>query len=356
MNGPTPIDEVGTGPDLLERVVTHAGMILAMLVIVSAICIIGVPILQARDNFDHRNEARRIVIQICGGLFAVLGFSLAIVRIRHTQRDIQLKESAERSSRYLKCAEMLGSIRVGDSGGQLPNIESRLGAIYALEKFAEDSGSDYPTVVRLLAQYIRMHARSSPIHPPPASSDQPLKQTPISEGPLDPLLDTVRFDVQTAIQVIVKAPPKDCSADRRINLRGAFLKDLRLDAANFQNATLDRVSLAGAELEGANLQHASLVGAVLSFANLANASLQGANLTSSDLIGSDLTTAHFDRGTVFHDADLSKCKFFIQGKETEQSRGLDPNQLLETRNWDTAEFSLPFRQELGLLSRTSAPE
>ena len=63
--------------------------------------------------------------------------------------------------RYTKAVEQLGSDK----------IEVRLGGIYALERLMRDSSTDQPTIVEVLAAYIRQHAPLS--HPALAVSAAP---------------------------------------------------------------------------------------------------------------------------------------------------------------------------------------
>jgi hypothetical protein len=65
------------------------------------------------------------------------------------------------TDRYTKAVEQLGSDK----------IEVRLGGIYALERLMRDSPTDQPTIVEVLAAYIRQHApRTNPAPVAPALS------------------------------------------------------------------------------------------------------------------------------------------------------------------------------------------
>jgi hypothetical protein len=80
--------------------------------------------------------------------------------------------------------------------------------------------------------------------------------------------------------------------DIRPNLRGAFLKDAKLEFADLHGADLARSVLCGADLTGANLTNADLARANLHAAKLHNCTLVGANLAGADLSGAELVGAN----------------------------------------------------------------
>jgi hypothetical protein len=149
-----------------------------------------------------------------------------------------------------KAIEQLGSEK----------LDVRIGGIYALERIARDSARDHPTVMEVLAAFIREHSREP----------RPLRVPADSSAPERP----ARPDVQAALTVIGR---RDASHDGwwHIGLTGAVLPGALLFYTN-----LTHVRLAGADLTGANL-----VGADLTEANLAGAILAGANLTGAELTG-----------------------------------------------------------------------
>ena len=65
-------------------------------------------------------------------------------------------EQGHITDRFTKAIEQLGKL-----DGERPNIEVRLGAIYALERIAIDSPRDQWTIMEILTAYVRQNA------PPP---------------------------------------------------------------------------------------------------------------------------------------------------------------------------------------------
>jgi hypothetical protein len=147
-------------------------------------------------------------------------------------------------------------------------------ACYTLERVARDSPKDQPTVVKVLAAFIRENSREQ--WPLPGSGHSRDRLT--------------RPDVQTALDVI---GGRDTSHDehRSIDLSDADLTCAYLREANFKRAALPRATLTGANLTGAILADAKLTDADLTNARLPEADLTGADLTGADLTGADLTGA-----------------------------------------------------------------
>ncbi len=90
--------------------------------------------------------------------------------------------------------------------------------------------------------------------------------------------------------------------DKRANLRGFYMRDVKIPNADLRYAVLQKSSLQNADLSGSNLSYADLRGADLSYADL-----RGADFTGADLTGACLSEAVIEN-TVFNNADLSKIE------------------------------------------------
>jgi uncharacterized protein YjbI with pentapeptide repeats len=234
-----------------------------------------------------------------------------------------------------------------------PNLEVRIGAIYALERIAQDSDRDHVQIMEILCAYIRQNA------PAPAEDYWPELEMKDSEdeGPLEAdWVDrlnafrkaqeeakaklSIREDIQTALTVIgrrstkqrrleagrgVEAPvpfdipcpdydgPKEnhdyaalhvyrvnlntwlaalkCFEGYRLDLRGANLRGADLSDADLNGALVIGTYLQGADLSRARLQGSDLMDARLQGADLGLAQLQGAFLRTAQLQGADLGLA-----------------------------------------------------------------
>lgn len=252
-----------------------------------------------------RDAARGRLLTLAAGLFA-LG---ALV---YTARNFTLSRAGQVTDRYTKAIEQLGSDK----------LDVRIGGIYALERIARDSPRDHPTVIEVLAAFIRVHSREQLPFP---AHDQ---------SGADSSERTTRPDIQAAVTVIGRRNPRHDrrpvsldSADlpgailndtdfsrafltrthladaylARADLTGAFLSDADLTRAELTFTNFTGALLADADLPGADLTHADLTRALLFNASLAGAGLLSANLTDADLTGNNLTDA------LLNDADLTRA-------------------------------------------------
>ena len=212
--------------------------------------------------------ARDQPLAVGAGLFAVGALLGAAQNSILSRRMLKLTRQRPVTGQYASTIEKLGS----------DQLHVRIGAIYALERAARDSATDYPAVMGVLTAFILEHSRE------PWARVWP--------------------DVQAAVTVIGRRTqerdirPIDligaslAFADLRgAFLRGAFLSGANLIRANLHGADLPRANLSGAFLGGANLHGANLGGADLHGANLHGAGLHGADLRGADLDGADLLYA-----------------------------------------------------------------
>jgi uncharacterized protein YjbI with pentapeptide repeats len=206
-----------------------------------------------------RDAARGRLLQLGAGLFA----AAALI---YTARNFTLSRTGQVTDRYTKAIEQLGA------GG----LDVRIGGIYALERVARDSARDHPTIMEVLAAFIREHSHEQ--WPPPVGNEP---------GAAPPARGT-RPDVQAAVTVLGR---RNTRHDRqRINLAGADLTGAVLYRANLTRANLTGADLTRAALAGADLTRASLTGATLIRANVAD--LTGASLAEAILAPTDLTGAN----------------------------------------------------------------
>ena len=216
-------------------------------------------LLQARDAARGRLLTLGAGIFAAGALiFTARNFTLARHQLEVSRQTIELTDQAQRrtlelteqgqvTDRYTKAIEQLGSDK----------LDVRIGGIYALERIARDSARDHPTVMDVLAAFIREHSRERPT---------------ATDRDLDDLPPVPRRDVQVAITVIGR---RDSNRDRgqinlaRSNLRGADLRKADLAGATFFKADLTGAVLLDAQAALAVFRQAELSDAILMGANLA---------------------------------------------------------------------------------------
>ncbi len=214
----------------------------------------------AKDRAAAEASTRTGLVAGFAGL-AALG-SLAV-----TARTYRLTQQGQIADRYTKAIAQLGDEK----------LDVRLGGIYALERIAEDSKRDHPTVVEVLSAFVRERTAVTPrVRPVDRRTAHPLS--------LSSRVKKLGVDVQAALTVLGRLPKR----------RGVSRGDVGgadLTGANLRSADLTGANLTRANLSGAFLTDADLTGAFLADADLTEAFLAGANLSGASLAGANLTKA-----------------------------------------------------------------
>ncbi|MEH1885230.1 pentapeptide repeat-containing protein [Nostoc sp.] len=230
-------------------------------------------------------------------------------------------------------------------------IETRTGAIYALERVAQDFPKEHWTIMEILTAFVRENApiqavkveQQKPEYSPDAYSgkrrggSRPTQQL---EQNLHEELPIIRTDIQAALTVIGRRNLLEDPKDQKLDLRHIDIRRADLLGVNLQQADLRGSDLSGADLRGADLSEAdlngaklvrsilyetkflkaSLCGANLCWANLNRANLSGANLRSANLSGASLRVANLQGANLYKAnlqqatlkvANLSGAKLFL---------------------------------------------
>lgn len=259
-----------------------------------------------------------------------------------TREQNDLTEQSQITDRYSKAVEQIG--RQGPE-----YVQVRLGGIYALERIARDSRRDQPTIIEVLAAFVRTasakpeNGGTCPNQPPRVDLQAVLTVLGRRDSIHDQhtvidlqnsclrgsglrgadLTHTVLVGADLTNALLVGANLSGANLSTA-DLTGAVLGDANLSGANLNtthlagavlgDANLSRTSVIAANLRGAVLINANLRGANLSRANLSTADLYHANLSTADLTSTDLRGAHLARadltgtdlgGTDLRDADLT---------------------------------------------------
>ena len=232
------------------------------------------------------------VFAILSGIGAVFGFYTSIIRT-------ETQEQGLITDRINKATEGLGK---NDENGK-PIIEVRLGALYSLERIAQDSIRDHMQIIKILCAYARHN------------------------GGLQDKAEKPREDVIAAVTIIGQRDRwpngrrlirREASEAYHLDLRDCDLRNINIYKANLSNALLNGVDLRGAvlraiNLQNANLHNADLRGAELTFGNLKSARFQNANLSDAKFGRANLESAGFNDATMikadFSHANMTKASF-----------------------------------------------
>lgn len=207
------------------------------------------------------------------------------------------------TDRYTKAVELLGR----------QEMFVRVGGAFALERLMNDSRSDHPVIVDVLASFV--HGRA-PVHGPSEASQTPNSEKSVGARPRELRPDE---DVQSALAVLARR--RRLPGERPVDLHGTDLSGARLGGANLAEAdlrgcvlrdarlndcVLAKAKLNGSDLSDASLDRAILVGTFLIKANLADSVLRGAVLRGPEL-GDSILTGAFMQDVVLDGADLTRA-------------------------------------------------
>ncbi|MEH2420674.1 MAG: pentapeptide repeat-containing protein [Nostoc sp.] len=238
-------------------------------------------------------------------------------------KNAEAVQDKQISERFAKAIEQLGNEK----------IETRLGAIYTLERIAKDSKDYHWTIMEVLTAFVRENASFKDL------SDNNTRNTDsliiVNTWSYQKLKEieqesNLQTDIQAALTVIGRRKSENDLENQRLNLSNINIRGADLSKANLQGANLIEANLQGAFLMKANLQEAYLSKANLQRANLSKANLQGANLIEASLQGgflieaslqgADLSKANL-QGAVLWKANLQEA--FLRGAENLESYQLE---------------------------------
>jgi hypothetical protein len=262
-----------------------------------------------------------------------LGADKAVKRHRMNQRGIFLYENGSDGEPDLK-KPIFDELT-------LPNLEMRIGSVYALERVANESAADRPQILEILCAYVSNNFDT------PGTFPHPSLETYDKVEP-DPGLDK-RFrggaeGLGRDWASKLKKPRPDTLAAISVILRISkrFDKDAHNQPLTFSGANLQQADLGGANLVGARFENCQLDGANLEKADLsdvefASCSLIGASINGAELIGTQFKKSRLEcvnagsiknmsgclfwdcdcSGAMFDEADLSNCDFdYVTARKT----------------------------------------
>ena len=176
----------------------------------------------------------------------------ALSALVFTALSLSATEQGQFTDRYTRAMDQIGTL--GED-----HLQTRLGAVYALERLAHDSPRDQPTIVQVLSAFVRANLPQATPQATllPFGSPAPLPCPPAAVSP-----HSLSLDVQAALTVLG-----------------------RRDHTSDNGAVTD-------------LHNTCLTSVDLSHVNLAGADLAGANLMGSDLTEAHLDGARYDQHTV----------------------------------------------------------
>ena len=293
---------------------------------------------------------------------AVVGLPFLIWRTWIADRQNQISREGHYTEVFGKAVELLGATRNSEGGTLVPVVESRVGAIFSLERLSKISQTDYGSIVETLSAYVREQCGVRSIFAYEGtdpdeegiSAEEKSMRTKRWVGALqewvmnlkqDPLAN--RADIAAALTVLSRrkegrhwtAATNQGEVDPNLsgaNLQGAnlwaitkgFVDDVSIGGAHLEGAVLDGSCLEASSFVGFRVQHEltatrlvprSLVGIFAMGLVLKNAHyfpiLDGANLDLAVMDGVECNDARFRGARVvranFKSSKLENAKFGV---------------------------------------------
>lgn len=247
---------------------------------------------------------------------------------------------------------MIGEWRIHEE--VVPDIEARIGALFALERISLASLGDHVAVMETIAAYVR---ENSGIR---AESDAGTGRNGVRPDIQMAMQILGRRDIERRTHEAAQTPPFRLDL-RGVDLAGADMLGLalgpaRLGRADLSGAWLDGADLSGADLEaavlaGAWMERTRFIGAQLRDTDLTDAWLVHANLTSACLAGADLAGARLDHARLCgaeldaclpRDTDVAKADFtlaWLRGVDCSGFVNLEQHQLEDAFGDSTTELA-----------------
>lgn len=176
---------------------------------------------------------------------ALLSAPLIIWRSWIAHQDYKVNKQGHITDRINKAVENLGAHKTNKDSETIPNLEVRIGGIFALERIAQDSPRDHIQIMEILSAYIRKNAPVSA-----ALSAEELHDNPFTAP---------RVDVQTALTVIGRRKPRQIKLEEREKYY-IDLQRTALQGASLSRLNISRVLFHYSNLAGANLIRTTLIG------------------------------------------------------------------------------------------------
>ena len=267
--------------------------VVAAMTIVPAIMVIVRFFVSA--GWGTSNEVRNV-----GLIFlAVVGAPIVIWRTWIAHDNLDRSRGRDYADLFTKAVEQLGTTREEveyEREGKdrverrvlKPNIEVRLGAIYALECISQDSERDHIAVMETLCAYVRENAQGKGCEKCPVTIPKELApivtfsypdERPKAQRLKDWLatLPAPREDVQAAVRVLgrrgsdrikLERGSKKYDSEHRLDFRCSNLRKYDFEDGEFTYAIFSETLLDGASIDGAAVSHSIFSGASVFGANL----------------------------------------------------------------------------------------
>ncbi len=237
------------------------------------------------EDLRHLGTAVALLMTVMAAAATII---FSIIRVWINERNASAAEEGLITERISKAVEGLGAEKTVRDPQQneefsAPNLEVRIGAIFALERIAQDSIRDSVQITEILCAYIR---NCSPCVTGELDSDTEIRP---------------RIDVQTCLNVIA----------RRTSKQKRFAK---FELGKKKRFDLSRSNLRGAEIwegdfSGFEFQFSNFDGCDIRNVDFTGVAFQGNTLSFSNFFESDFSNSRFIDSTLPESSTFAGCKF-----------------------------------------------
>lgn len=320
-------------PRWIANAATTVGALFVLFVLfLAAVAVLRLAIDLLGNDTLRASDAVRSFLPIAA---AAAGLPLIIWRLVILNRQTQISDAKTQIDRetyyttiFAKSVELMGLVRESKrataDGNEItlsvPNIESRLGALYSLERLLSESVRDQRAIIETICPYIRENS-SLEI----AQDETEAAHFLLTKSSPKP---TRRADVQAALTIIGRRPEIiRARAEReewRIDLRNANLMAYDFSNLNYDNARFDNSCLNAANMSGGSFIGCVFKNTGMRAANMTATIFQEADFDHCDLHGAEIEASDFSSAK-FVNTDLRAAKvisFNIKGADLENAFGV----------------------------------
>src|SRR6266404_28227 len=237
------------------------------------------------STFSDKRDVIDLLSKIVGGAALLTGLfftwrniqitqQTAFNSLKISQETLRASEEARLTERFANAIDQMGSEKA----------EVRLGAIYSLERIAQQSKTHHWPIMEILSAYLR--------HKSPRENESSAEAVP-----------QYTTEVQAICKIIKRRRTEHEEAGQYFDLGGTYIGKVDLSGAKLRRANLLGCDLHAAKLNGADLEGADLSSANLQSADLREALLPGADLRHADVSSADLSKAQM-QATFLENANL----------------------------------------------------
>src|SRR4051812_16470855 len=252
-----------TPPEWLAGIIYAVALLALLAAVFIAIVLLGRVVLAVGSGAT--DDINKLLI----GLAGIVGAPFVVWRVIIAANQAAVARESHFTTLFTKAVEQLGATRevketrevAGESGvvkletitKTVPNLEVRLGAIYALERIARDSERDHWPIMEVLCAYVRNPENTG--EPDDRPREFKNKGREVLRG-WTRKISPVRVDIQAALTVIGRKPKFRISTERslgrKLDFTNANLQKVDLQALDFEGAVFF-----SARMEGTHLQRTS---------------------------------------------------------------------------------------------------